>query len=212
MPAYTDTAYKEDRTLPRFPRLIFLDTNIVQNLQSFGEFIYDNHLTPKMDSRMSASGSRSRFAKDIHALADFMSLGRRAGWPIAVSSRTLGELEATPRRAKRFVLTSWGKELAYYSTSHLDDSRDVTEGSSYSEITDFTFIQRRYLSTQLNALPQESDRQLIIDALEQGCDIFLTMDYKTVWRYRDDVSRLGLKVMRPVELLEYIQPWAGLLR
>lgn len=210
MTTYTDTAYKEDHALPRFPRLIFLDTNIVQNLQSFGEIIYDNHLTRKMDSKMSASGFR--FAKDIHALADFMALGHRAGWPIAVSSRTLEELEATSRRDKRLALASWGKELAYYFTSYFDDSRDVTEGLSYSEITHFTFIQRRYLSTMLNVLPQESDRQLIVDALECGCDIFLTMDYKTVWRYRDDVSRLGLKVMRPAELLEYIRPWAGLLR
>ena len=163
-----------------------------------------------MDSKISASGFR--FAKDIYALADFMALGHRAGWPIAVSSRTLEELEATSGRDKRLPLTSWGKELAYYFTSYFDDSRHVKEGLSYSEITHFTFIQRRYLSTMLNLLPQESDRQLIIDAMECGCDIFLTMDYKTVWRYRDDVSLLGLKVMRPVELLAYIRPWAGLLR
>ena len=111
VPTYPDTDYKEGRALPRFPRLIFLDTNVVQNLQSFGKFISDHYLTSKMGSRISASGPR--FADDIYALADFMALGYRAGWPIAVSSRTLEELEATSRDDKRFALASWGKELAY---------------------------------------------------------------------------------------------------
>ena len=210
MTTYPDKTYKQDCTLPKFPRLIFLDTNIVQNLHSFGEFIYENSLSPKMNSKISAAGSR--FTEDIIALADFMALGHRAGWPIAVSSGTLGELEATPRPDKRFALTSWGEELTDYFISNSDESQDVIEESIYSESSHFTFIQRSRLSDMLETLPQEADRQLIIDALECGCDIFLTMDYKTVWNYRHEVNRFGLQVMRPVELLEHIRPWAGLLR
>ena len=157
-----------------------------------------------MDAKIVASGTR--LSEDIYALADFMALGQRVGWPIAVSPRTIRELEATPQSEKRFALTIWGKELAYYSTSHIDESQDMTEESSYINLRHFTFIQRYRLSEMLKDLPQESDRQLIIDALEYGCDIFLTMDYKTVWRYREKVKRFGLKVMRPVELLEHISP------
>ena len=196
--------------LPKFPRLIFLDTNIVQNLHSFGEFIFDNSLPPEMEAKLSASGSR--FANDIYALADFMALGHRAGWPIVVSSGTIKELEATPRPNKRIALTDWGKELAHYFTSHFGESQDMIGESSYSEISHFTFIQRCRLSKLLKVLPQETDRQLIIDALECGCDTFLTMDYKTIWPYRDTVNHFGLQVMRPVEILEHIRPWAGLLR
>lgn len=196
--------------LPKFPRLIFLDTNIVQNLWSFGGYVYDDSPTPSMESRLSASGDR--FSEDICALADLMALGHRAGWPIAVSSRTLAELQATPRPEKRYALTNWGMELAYYFSAQFDDSRDAIESSSYSEISHFTHIQRRLLSELLNYIPQEADRQLIIDALEYGCDIFLTMDYKTVWQYRDEVSRFGIQVMRPAEFLEHIRPSAGLLR
>ena len=64
----------------------------------------------------------------------------------------------------------------------------------------------------LKALPQERDRRLFIDALELGCDIFLTMDYRTIWRRRGKVKEFGIKIMRPVELFEYVRPWAGLLR
>ena len=210
MATFQDKVQMEERTLPEFPKLIFLDTNIVQNLQSFGELIYNNSLTVEMNSKISVRGSR--FSEDIYALADFMALGNHAGWPIAISSRTLDELGATSRPDKRVVLINWGEELAYFFASNFDESFDLKAGSSYSDTTRFTFIQRRCLSELLGALPQESDRQLIIDAREYGCDIFVTMDYKTVWRYKSIVSRLGLKVMRPVELLDYVRPWAGLLR
>ena len=107
------------------------------------------------------------------ALADLMALGHRAGWPIAVSSRTLGELGATPRLVKRFALTNWGEKLADYFISNSDESQDVIEESIYSESSHFTFIQRSRLSDMLETLPQEADRQLIIDALECGCDFSL---------------------------------------
>ena len=210
MTTYSDKTYKQDRTLPEFPRLIFFDTNIVQNLYEFRELIYENSLSSKMNSKILAKGSR--FTEDIMALADLMALGHRAGWPIAVSSRTLGELGATPRLVKRFALTNWGEKLADYFISNSDESQDVIEESIYSESSHFTFIQRSRLSDMLETLPQEADRQLIIDALECGCDFFLTMDYKTVWNYRHEVNRFGLQVMRPVELLEHVRPWAGLLR
>ena len=196
--------------LPKFPKLIFLDTNIVQNLHSFGDFIYDRRFSPEVESRIEGKGPW--FAYDIRALSDFMALGIRAGWPVAVSSRTLQELDATPQRAKRYALTTLGKELATYFASYLDHRDIEEEGAAYSEISHFTFIQRCRLSDLLKEMPQEEDRQLVIDAIECGCDIFLTMDYKTIWRHRDTIKRLGLKVMRPTELLEYVQPWAALIR
>ena len=69
--------------LPNLPKLIFLDTNVVQNLHSFGEFIYDRVHTPELEKKLSALGPR--VTADIYALADFMALGIRAGWPLAVS-------------------------------------------------------------------------------------------------------------------------------
>ncbi len=196
--------------LPQFPKLIFLDTNMVQNLHVFGELVYDRRSSPEAESKLRAKGAR--FADDIRAMADFVALGIRAGWPIAVSSRTLQELDATPQRTKRHALTALGKEFATYFASSLDNGQTGEEGSAYSEIRHFTFIQRCRLSDLLKVMPQEEDRQLVIDAIECGCDIFLTMDYKTIWRHRQVINRLGIKVMRPTELLEYVQPWVALIR
>ena len=141
-----------------------------------------------------------------------MALGIRAGWPVALSSRTLQELNATPQRNKHYALTTLGKELATYFASNLDHRDIEEEGSAYSEISHFTFIQRCRLSDLLKVMPQEEDRQLVIDAIEYGCDIFLTMDYKTIWRHRGEIKRLSLRVMRPTELLAHVQPWASLIR
>ena len=204
-----DAVRTSDHGFPGIPKLIFLDTNVVQNLHSFGEFIYEDIFDLETDSRMSELGPR--FRGDILALANFMALGRRCGWPIAVSPGALGELRAIPQPGKRIALTGWASELAHYFLQNLE-LRVSAEGSSGNEVERFTLPQRRWLSDLLEVLPQESDRHLIIDALEYGCDVFLTLDYRTIWRYRAELVRFGIRVMRPVELLELIELRACLLR
>ena len=191
--------------LPPFPKRIFFDTNIIQNLYSFGELMYDHFLSDEIKGKLVARGQR--FSDDIFALEHFMASGQRVGWPIAVSTNTMKEIEASNRPA----LILWGGEMAQYSNAGSSESVLEERGNSYSEVNHFTFIQRNRMAELLDDLPQVSDRQLVIDARECGCDFFLTMDYRTIWHHRDCVNQLGLTVMRPVELVEYIRPWAGLL-
>ena len=195
--------------LPDLPKLIFLDTNIVQNLHSFGEFIFDRVSTPDLEKKLSTLGPR--VTADIYALADFMALGVRAGWPLAVSPGTQREFRAIQDPNKRDALTAWEQRLADYFAENFDQSQGETEGSSYNEMTHFTSLQRSRMADLLKAFPDKQDQQLFIDAVERGCDVFLTMDYKTICQHRDKVKQFGLHVMRPVELLEYVRPWAGLL-
>ena len=195
--------------LPDLPKLIFLDTNIVQNLHSFGEFIFDRVSTPDLEKKLSTLDPRG--TDDIYALADFMALGVRSGWPLVVSPGTQREFRAIQDPNKRDALIAWEQRLADYFAENFDQSRGETEGSSYSEMTHFTSLQRSRMADLLKAFPDRQDQQLFIDAVERGCDVFLTMDYKTIWQHRDKVKQFGLHVMRPVELLEYVRPWAGLL-
>ena len=195
--------------LPDLPKLIFLDTNIVHNLHSFGEFIFDRVSTPDLEKKLSTLGPR--ITADIYALADFMALGVRAGWPLAVSPGTQREFRAIQDPNKRDALTAWEQRLADYFAGNFDQSQGEIEGSSSSEMTHFTSIQRSRMADLLKAFPDKQDQQLFIDAVERGCDVFLTMDYKTIWQHRDKVKQFRLHVMRPVELLEYVRPWAGLL-
>ena len=112
---------------------------------------------------------------------------------------------------KRDALTAWEQRLADYFAETFDQSQGETEGSSYSETTRFTSLQRSRMADLLKAFPDKQDQQLLIDAVERGCDVFLTMDYKTIWQHRDKVKQFRLHVMTPVELLEYVRPWASLL-
>ena len=186
--------------LPDLPKLIFLDTNIVQNLHSFGEFIFDRVSTADLEKKLSTLGPR--ITADIYALADFMALGVRAGWPLAVSPGTQREFRAIEDPNKRDALTAWEQRLADYFAGNFDQSQGEIEGFK---------LQRSRMADLLKAFPDKQDQQLFIDAVERGCDVFLTMDYKTIWQHRDKVKQFRLHVMRPVELLEYVSPWAGLL-
>ena len=49
-------AHDQPDGLHKFPRLIFLDTNIVQNLHSFGDFIYDRRFSPEVESKLKGKG------------------------------------------------------------------------------------------------------------------------------------------------------------
>ena len=195
--------------LPDLPELIFLDTNIVQNLHSFGELIFDRVRTPDLEKKLSTLDPR--VTADIYALADFMTLGVRAGWPLAVSPGTQREFRAIQDPNKHAALTAWEQRLADYFAENFDQAQGEIEGSSYSETTHFTSFQRSRMADLLKAFPDKQDQQLFIDAVERGCDVFLTMDYKTIWQHRDKVKQFRLHVMRPVELIEYVRPWAGLL-
>ena len=53
----------------------------------------------------------------------------------------------------------------------------------------------------LAVLPDEEGRILLVNALDLGCDVFLTMDYRTVLPHREMVGKLGIRVMRPREYL-----------
>ena len=210
MMSQSERAHSQAVGLPEFPRLIFLDTNVVENLYSFGQFICEGLLSTEMEQSMLDSGPE--FTDDIYALAHIMHLGSRAGWPLATSPGTQNELGDTREPGKRYALIECGNELADYFAYNRGEPQVEVQGPRNSEIPHFISIQRTRMSDLLKALPQERDRRLFIDALELGCDIFLTMDYRTIWRRRGKVKEFGIKIMRPVELFEYVRPWAGLLR
>lgn len=161
--------------LPDFPRLIFLDTNVVQYLETFGQYIYDHYLGAYEQQKLELLSRRS--VEDVEALAAIMDLGRRNGWPLAVSQRTLDELSATPEPNKRYSLLQWGGELAEYSN---ENYRRVSSIGNQSIREPLSHLQKSYLEKLLDFLPQSSDRLLVIDAIELGCDFFITMDYRTI--------------------------------
>ena len=182
-------------------RRVFLDTNVVQNLASFGEYFYDGYLSPEAEEQIFTRGNR--FTDDIEALASWVGLTQRGGWPIAVSQRTFLELDAIPNGTKRFRLLQWAGELkGYFSTF----------AASYVESEDDPYPGVRVSPESISFLPDYGDAVLVSEAIELGCSDFLTMDYKSILPYRDRIRHMGLEVLRPVEFMERLKPWTGLLR
>jgi hypothetical protein len=180
---------------------------VVQNLWSFGEFIYDNYLSPEVASRLQTLGQR--VAEDLEALAILMQLGKRGGWPIAVSQRTLDELDRIPEPNKRYHVMAWGWEIANYFEEGLDYGK---RAYLYETQTHQRRATQLYESNKLGFLPHDKDRWLLLDAIALGCEVFLTMDYHSIWKFRTQIADLGILVMRPTEFLNYIKPWVDLLR
>lgn len=199
-----------DRSLPDVPRLVFLDTNTVQNLASFGEFIYENGPIADVDNKLRNKGQKIR--DDVLALAELMDLGRRGGLPFVISPRVAEELSVPRRnRAKRRQLVFSGNEWSHYSSGLLEAVAEESDSSSSSRAIRVNPRQRRYVAELMSTFRDEGDRQLMVDALELGCDAFLTMDYK-ICNAREYIRRFGIRVLRPVELMNEVRPLAGLLR
>ena len=51
-------------------------------------------------------------------------------------------------------------------------------------------------------LPGAWDRRLIIESLFLRSHVFLTTDYKTIWRYQTRLASLGINVKMPLEYLK----------
>jgi len=208
MTSSVDESPPSDRSLPDIPRLVLMDSNIVQNLALFGDFIYENGPVTDVDNRLRSKGQDIR--DDVLALAQLMDLGRRGGLPLVISPRTVDELAATKDPVKLEQLMFCSTEWAHYSSGLLEAVAEESASSMSSRAIHLNPRQRRYVAGLMTSLRDEGDRQLMVDALELGCDAFLTMDYK-IWDARDSIRRFGIRVLRPIELMNEMRPLAGLL-
>ena len=129
--------------------------------------------------------------QDIYALRELI-LAWRGGWPLAVSEHVAIELAEEPDPNKKSDRLAWYSELAEYFNANHDDGIEQSR---------FSHLQRESLYRYLEALPGQADRVLIIDALELGCGVFITMDYRTILSHRESISKLGIEPMRPSEYL-----------
>lgn len=59
----------------------------------------------------------------------------------------------------------------------------------------------------LSFLPDRGDRLVATHALLANIPAVLTTDRKTFWAHRDRLLDLGLRVMRPGELLDLYEPY-----
>jgi hypothetical protein len=179
------------------PRRIFLDTNVVNFTLDHGEAIFEGQ---EIDERLS-EGER----ENVIALYIFFQAGQRIQWQIAISEKTYNEVMATPCSGRRRELLYWFNELWVYWRDICDDEDNFSNDPEDAIPAGFD------LDAALSCFPDASDRELIADAIEFKCDVFLTRDGRTILRRRHKTASLPLEVMSPAELGARLRPWLRLI-
>ncbi len=167
-------------------RSVFLDTNVVRYLATLPSYFYEAGADEEDQTKL-AQITSTKLRTDIDVLRALPNLSAR-GIPHALVI-TRDVVEELPLGARQFGenLLSWCIEIG---------SRD--------EYTPKNFFDG--LAEVLDA----SDRQLYLQAVALGCDTFLTTDYRTIVKRRDDLPRYGTRIMTPSEWWQQMRPWAGL--
>ena len=170
------------------PRRIYLDTSTLQALYDYGGVIWEDE----------AFHPTGRPAKDenleeqLPSLSKIFQVNERAMFEFVTTEATL--VEVSDRGQPRY--RQW-----------VDDVRDTwLVQSADSEVPPWgqTFYHRRF------GMISRKDRILLQDALDLGCDAFMTME-KRLPRNAEFIERMtGLRVMRPTDYWALLEPWAKL--
>jgi hypothetical protein len=172
------------------PRRIFLDSSVLQALQTYGGFLYEGEgLDPTDRIHRDPVGPAK-----LDALRAIMQVAQRAPFEFALSENSFREVTAAHDQSylqwAYDVLDHW-RACAEASVVPSDVDSSALDSSAYG-----------YLGS--------GDRALIKDALLLGCDSFLTMENRLP-RNAEHLNRtLGLRVLSPLHMWELLRPWARL--
>jgi len=185
------------------PGRIFIDSNVLQYLQDFGEYIFEHYRESGdyfLDPKGGKIGKESRIYREIIALEQIFQGIERANFEFAVSEAVYKEvLNKKDRRYLQWffdVLDHWQSVLESYKGDPFSGS-----GKKLAE-------KARNDTSLINGLSRE-DQQILFDALELECDAILTCD-----RYRDRQDRIyehyRIMVLYPSDFVEILKPFQSL--
>lgn len=185
------------------PRRIFLDTNILQYLQDFGEFIFD-HYQENDDYLISPRGKEvpmgTTIYKEIEALR-FLLLGiDRTNVEFAISENTFDEVQKKQDTNYR----RWFFEMWDYWQNILREHRGKIPSKSV-ELRLEKFSNDRSLLGRLS----KADSEIIRDAIFFDCHAILTAD-KFRALHEEVNDKYKLMILHPTDLLKLLQPFQAL--
>lgn len=180
-------------------RKVFLDTCVVNRLSDFGEYVFDNCLCGEAQSEYLRRPIEDQ--EDIEALRDIVQVFRRVCMPLYITPTTIEEIG----RANRHFLENYTLEIFHHWWDWGDpQNRNILSSENFQ-------ARVTAVASTLTCFPDEPDRKLIAEAVVVECDIFLTVDRRSIWRHRDKVKIEALQILRPSELWSELGPWAALV-
>jgi hypothetical protein len=180
--------------LEEIPLKVLLDTSVVQNLLTFGEYVYDNYLSEKLSIKLNRLSDELK--NDIDTLRYIFGPTLRSPVIPIISTLSLCELGMTFDEEKRQSLLRWGFDLLDYSISAAGyDSNPISPEQTI--FSDF--------------LPNKIDRLLLGECRRAKCQAFITMDYRTILRFRNRIkNEARVNVYSPSEWWSLLLPWWSL--
>jgi len=183
------------------PGRVFLDTNVLHLVHDYGEFVFEN-VPPEPDCRIHRVPGG---LEELDALRMLFQICQRGVGPeLALSRGSLEEVD--DRRNAQFSSWAWEVHAAWEERLA---SRDVMFEDDGTAAGRRNLVQKRSIG-----FVSEKDRVLLGDALDLGCEYFLTIDGLNkggLLGVRDKLQeRLGIRVLRPTEFWEVFRPFAAL--
>jgi hypothetical protein len=166
----------------RLPRRIYLDTCTLQTMYDDNLVVFDEEPYGPV------------LDEELAALRNIITINERARFEFVVTETGLREV--VDRGKPRY--TQW-----------VNDVRDSWLARTIgSEVPPWglRFYQPRF------GMISKKDRILLQDALDLGCDAFMTMEKKLPTNAEHIERWTGLRVMRPSTFWELLRPWAALYR
>jgi len=174
------------------PRRIFLDSSMLQTIQDYGEFLYENEtILPTDPIHRDSKG----IAK-LDGLRNIMKVNERALFEFAISHNSFKEVEA---KGDLHYL-QWAYDVLDHWLVCISES-----GEPCGDQQSLQAIE----SDSFNCL-SVPDKVLLRDAIALDCDVFLTMENKLPKCSAHIEKHLGIRIFSPDVLWVTLRKWAPL--
>lgn len=185
------------------PERLLLDTCILNALYEHGEFVFDGHAEDGEDQD-----------PDLRALACIFEVNQRAGFQLVTSPLTIAEIANIQGFRARGRFLTWALDVLDHWLIMVDDMGDrARDGGTFRhrfKLTPEAQDLERKLMTIGDFARDPIDRLLLVQYQLAGCDAFLTTDRNTIWKHRESLKRLDIRVLSPEEYWTLLRPWAAL--
>jgi hypothetical protein len=189
--------------IKNIPQRIFLDTNVVQYIHDFGEYIFENHTDSNdffENSRKKKIHKGTFLYNEIEALNIIFSAVERTPFDFAISEKVFHEINSgNNHNLNRYFYDLWD----YWQTTIFEYGDEAFTGKGETKAENL--ISDKSLVGALS----KKDFGILHDAIELECDAVLTCDKfrnRQAWIYK----KYQIMALYPSDLVTLIKPYQAL--